>query len=234
MRKESVKKLWTNLLKKGLGIIHETETSDFFNNTENQKYVINNKVIPLQASKDIFSKTAIITQKRSGNVKTVFEYPLGPLPWALLNSMGTMKKTTKSLLMYKLEEWSECILSEEGKNALIIDGMAYVKQLKAIDTTYGSFAANLLTIILSIRKDAQRIDVVFDVYRLQSIKNLERNRRACWNPSFQQILPTSEFTQWSLFLSSNDNKNALIKHLEAPWIKHSKNWAKGCLRQPGR
>ena len=155
MQKESVK-LWTNLLKKGLGIIHETETSDFFNNAENQKYDINNKVVSLQASKDIFSKTAIITQKRSGNVKTVFEYPLGPLPWALLNSMGTMKKTTKSLLMYKLEEWSECILSEEGKNALII-GMAYVKQLKAIDTTYGSFAANLLTIILSIRKDAREL-----------------------------------------------------------------------------
>ena len=58
--------------------------------------------------------------------------------------------------MYKLEEWSECILSEEGKNALII-GMAYVKQLKAIDTTYGSFAANLLTIILSIRKDAREL-----------------------------------------------------------------------------
>ena len=73
--------------------------------------------------------------------------------------MGTLKKT-KSLLMHKLEEKSECILSVEGKNALIIDGMTYIKQLKVIEMTYGSFAANLLTTILSVGKDAQRIDVV--------------------------------------------------------------------------
>ena len=102
--------------------------------------------------------------------------------------MGTLKKTIKSLLMLKLEENSECILSVEGKNARIIDGMAYIKQLKVIDMTYGSFAANLLTTILSLGKDAQRIDVVFDVYRLQSI---ERSRRACGNLSFQQILQTA-------------------------------------------
>ena len=106
--------------------------------------------------------------------------------------MDTLKKTTKPLLMHKLEKNSECIFSVEGKNALIIDGMAYIKQLKVIEMTYGSFAANLLATILSVGKDAQRIDVVFDVYRLQSIKNIERNRRVCGNLSFKQILPTAE------------------------------------------
>ena len=66
---------------------------------KSESYVINNKVVPLQASKYLFSKIAIIAQRRSVNLKTVFQYPLGPLPWALSNSMGTLKKTTKSLLM---------------------------------------------------------------------------------------------------------------------------------------
>ena len=115
--------------------------------------------------------------------------------------------------MHKLEKISECIFSVEGKNALIIDGMAYIKQLKVTEMTYCSFAANLLTTISSVGKDAQRIDVVFDVYRLQSIKNIERNRRVCGNLSFKQILPTAEIKQWNLFLSSNENKNALIKFI---------------------
>lgn len=50
--------------------------------------------------------------------------------------------------MHKLDEKSECILSVESKNALIIDGMAYIKELKIIKMTYGSFAANILTTIL--------------------------------------------------------------------------------------
>ena len=56
-----------------------------------KSYVINNKVVVLQSSKDLFSKMAIIAQKRSVNLKTAFQYPLGPLPWALSNSTGTLK-----------------------------------------------------------------------------------------------------------------------------------------------
>ena len=71
----------------------------------------NNKVVSLQACKDLFSKIAIIAQKKSVNLRTVFQYPLRPLPWAISNSMGTLKKTTKSLLVHKLAKMSECILS---------------------------------------------------------------------------------------------------------------------------
>ena len=113
--------------------------------------------------------------------------------------MVILKKIAKSLFMHKLAEKSECILSVESKNGLIMYGMAYINQLKVIDMKYGSFVANLLTTILSVGKDAQRIDVVFDVYHLQSIKNIERNRRACRNLSFQQILPTAEIKQCGIY-----------------------------------
>ena len=37
------------------------------------------------------------------------------------------------------------------------------------------------------------------------------------NLSFQEILLTLEIKQWSLFLSSNENKNALIKLIHDQW-----------------
>ena len=40
-----------------------------------KSYIINSKVVPLQASKDIFSKIAIIALKRSVNLTTGFQYP---------------------------------------------------------------------------------------------------------------------------------------------------------------
>lgn len=48
--------------------------------------------------------------------------------------------------------------------------MAYVKELKVIDMRYGNFAANLLTTILSVGKDAQIINAVFDVYAFNLLK----------------------------------------------------------------
>lgn len=39
-----------------------------------KSYVINNKVVPLQASNNLFSKMAIIAQKRSVNLKTAFQF----------------------------------------------------------------------------------------------------------------------------------------------------------------
>ena len=179
-------------------------------------------------AKTFFSKIAIIAQKRSVNLKRVFQHPLRSLFWVLSNSMGTLKKTTKSLLMHKLEKNSEFLLSVEDKDALIIDAMAYAKQLKVIDIKYGSFAANLLSTIVPVGKDAHIIDVVFDPYCLQSIKNIERSRRPCGNPLFQQILPAAKIEQWNLLLLSKENKNTLIKfihdqwHLESNIAKNSK------------
>ena len=48
------------------------------------------KLIP-QASKDLFASTSLVSQSRSINLKAVFQYPLGRLPWSLAELMGTLK-----------------------------------------------------------------------------------------------------------------------------------------------
>ena len=65
-----------------------------------------NNVIALKSSNDPFGKVAIIAQKRSVDMRSLFKYPLVTLPLAQAEMDGTLKKTAKSVLLIKLkEEW---------------------------------------------------------------------------------------------------------------------------------
>ena len=59
---------------------------------------VNNKLIPLQATKDLFARISLIAQNRSIDLKAVFQFPLGPLPWSLAEPIGTLRKTSKASL----------------------------------------------------------------------------------------------------------------------------------------
>ena len=87
--------------------------------------------------------------------------------------------------------------------------------------TYSQFATVLLKKVLSIGRDSSRTDVVFDVYLENSIKDVERNRRPCGELKLQQIIPDAEIKQWALLLSSNDNKNKLIRFVVEHWKSNS-------------
>lgn len=144
-------------------------------------------------------------------MRSIFQFPLGLLPWSLANPLGSLKKTSKSSLLHKLEGKIEPIESIQGPHTLIIDGMAYVQQAKVADKTFGKLAMDLLKRILGVGFRATRIDFVFDDYRQASIKKIERSRRSSGNLLFQSIVPSTPIKQWGLFLSSGKNKNALVK-----------------------
>ena len=56
---------------------------------------VNSKIIPVQVNKELFAKISLVAQIRSLNMKSVFKYPFGPLPWALAEPIGTLKKTSR-------------------------------------------------------------------------------------------------------------------------------------------
>ena len=64
---------------------------------------VNSKIIQVQASKERFAKVSLVAQIRSLNMRSVFKFPLGLLPWSLAEPIGTMKKTSKAALLHKLE-----------------------------------------------------------------------------------------------------------------------------------
>ena len=63
----------------------------------------------------------------------VLSHPLGPLPWALANGDGTLRKTNKAALARELEKQ---VLPAENipmLAATIIDGMSLVQKMKGND-----------------------------------------------------------------------------------------------------
>ena len=53
-------------------------------------------VLPLQMYRALFVRMALLGQFRKINMKTVFTFPLGPLPWSLADPYGLHWKTNKS------------------------------------------------------------------------------------------------------------------------------------------
>ena len=68
-----------------------------------------NKILSLTSTRDLFSKIAIISQKRSVDLKTLFNYPLEALPLSLSEADGTFKKSPKSALLHKVEQYVESV-----------------------------------------------------------------------------------------------------------------------------
>ena len=77
-------------------------------------------------------------------MKSVFRDPLDLLPWSLAEPIGSLKKTSKATLQHKLTENTDPIEDINGKFALIVDGMAFVEQIKVTNLTFGEFARTLL------------------------------------------------------------------------------------------
>ena len=83
--------------------------------------------ITLTATADLFSKIAIISQKRSIDLKFLFNCPLGPLPMSLAEAEGTLKKTPNSVLLHKLEKDVEPVTEYPRDSVYVLDGMAAVR-----------------------------------------------------------------------------------------------------------
>ena len=148
------------------------------------KIKIQVKIVQLTAEKIIFGRIAMMSQHRNIDVKEIFVFPLGPVPWALADSMGTLKKTNKAILMHDLEKMQ----SQMKNTCTVIDGMALVRKIKTVGLTYGEFALKLLNTAVSRNSSSTRADFVCDVYWQISIKNAERARRKSGSLEFKKIV----------------------------------------------
>ena len=124
---------------------------------------VNSKIVPLQATKNLFAKMSLVSQIRSFNLTSIFKFSLGPLPRALAGLCGVLKKkNSEASLLHKIESKVERLDSLHGEQVSIIDGMTYVRQSKVYNKIFGQFAMDLLSRILAAGKKASRIYVAFN------------------------------------------------------------------------
>ena len=175
-------------------------------------------VIPIKLDRDVFARMALLGQFRKIDMRLVFTYPLGPLPWALADPYGLPRKTNKAKLAQQLENKVVTEESYPHDATSIHDGMAVLQKFKPPPGATFSVVAECLFAMLT-SNPSKRIDIVFDVYKDISIKNAERLERASGSKgiTYQNILPGYQVKNWSKILSVSSNKTELVRFLVGQW-----------------
>ena len=176
------------------------------------------KEVILKADRTLFSQMIIIAESRKLEISDVLAHPLGPLPWSLAATDGSLRKTNKAVLGKELEKNVPPAETIPGPCATIIDGMSIVQRMKGDHKTFAELADTILKMILNEHPQSSRVDVVFDVYREVSIKNAERKKRnTVPGTQFKNICAGHIIQQWRRFLGEDANKTALISFLVSEW-----------------
>ena len=177
-----------------------------------------NREIILKADNRVFGHMLLIAQTRKLAMKEVLQYPLGPKPWALANPDGTLKKTGKATLGKHLEKEVAYVEAPSGSRATVIDAMAIVQTTHGDNLTFDELSDAVLKKVLHEGWGSERIDVVFDMYREQSIKTAERvNRGSQHGIVFSQIKPGHRIKNWKRILSSTESKAKLTVFIAESW-----------------
>jgi hypothetical protein len=166
---------------------------------------------PIKADRSLFGRIIVMAQGRSLQMEDILSHPLGPLPWALSTPDGLLRKTNKATLATTMQKNVTVAEQFPGHSASIVDGMNLVQRVKGDQATFGDVATAVLSMALREGSQSSRIDVVFDIYLENSIKNSERSVRGGeTGHQLKDITGTQIVRQWKSFLTRVDNKTNLI------------------------
>lgn len=175
------------------------------------------RLVAIQNTKDLFAKIAIIAQKRVIDLRELLSFPLIELQFSLAESDGMLKKTAKSRLLHAIEGGTLSIGMLQRDHTFIVDGIAYARQIKSSGLTFDQFSTRLLATIVNASSFASRLDIVFDVYLDNSIKDIERQKRSTGKMTVKKIISTAPIKQWGQLLSSGEFKNKLEPFILNDW-----------------
>ena len=148
---------------------------------------------------------------RNFDLKTLLKSEISPMSFYLMHE-GYIRKPKKSDLATELKNLLPDALPTslppaDNNRALILDFMGYARKVpvkKQHLKTYRDFFVSLWNTFKSLGNTCQRIDIVFDLYKEQSIKASERNRRATvagietYITNVDQSLPIEMDRFWSV------------------------------------
>ena len=171
-----------------------------FSNVYTKKVTCKGKEIVLKADRNIFGHIIVVAQTRKLEMKKVLNYPLGPIPGALANADGSLRKTDKAKFMNDIAQNVPVVEVFTEKSTCIVDGMSIVQKLDGNQKTFGDIAKTVLKIVIRKGDKCDRVDVVFDVYREGSIKDAERvNRGSGSGVKFRSLATSHKVKQWRIF-----------------------------------
>ncbi|KAK3737220.1 hypothetical protein QZH41_001820 [Actinostola sp. cb2023] len=146
-----------------------------------EKSKAQHKVISLKNDCSLFSRLYIACQIRNGDLEEFFKHENQAFPPSL-SQAGAMRSGTKSDLVHCLENLippQENNLANPTVTVIIIDGAAIVNMLKpGAAKTFQDYATLVfLPYITAQLRNANRVDIVWDVYFHDSLKAETRSKR---------------------------------------------------------
>ena len=180
------------------------------------------KEIVLKADRNLFGHMIVVAQSREIDMKQVLSHPLGPIPWALANGDGSLRKTDKATVMNDTTQNVPVAETIPDQSACIVDAMSIIQKLDGNGKTFQVLAKSALKMVIREGGDnSERVDIVFDVYRESSTKDTERvDRGAGSGVSFNNISAGHRLKQWRSFLSEAHNKTMLIEFIADEWTSN--------------
>ena len=138
---------------------------------------------------------------RNYSITTLLAFEIGSMHYYLFKN-GYLRKAKKSELKNTLRKSVLACPSKVSNSSMIVavkvDFMGHARKgpIKKLNLrTCHNLTSHLWNSFIQIYESATRIDIVFDLYILNSIKNDERDRRG---PIAEQILPAEMDLFWAL------------------------------------
>ena len=184
-------------------------------NVQEKKLVSKEKanIAVLKEDCGLFSRLYIACQNREGNLQDFSEFENQPWPLSL-SHMGHLRGGTKADLVKCLPGASSQTVEQPSVDAIIFDGAVVAQMLQptALSTIEEYFDSVVAPYILRQLKDVKRLDVVWDVYKDDSLKKGTREKRGS-GQGRKFLMSTRIPSDWKGFLRVDDNKDELFKLL---------------------
>ena len=142
----------------------------FSNMSKKKEVKSSGRVTILKVDRSLFGRIIV----RNLQMDDIPSHHIGPLPWALATADRLLRKNNKASLAATLQKNVKVVEQLPGNSASVIDRMNVVQRVKGDQVTFGDVATTVFSKALREGVESDRIDVVFDSYRDNSIKNCER------------------------------------------------------------
>ena len=149
-------------------------------NVQEKKLVSKNKakITVLKEDCALFLRLYIAGQNREGNLEDFFKFKNQPWPPSL-SQMGQLRGGTKADLVKCWSDASSQTVEQTTVDAIILDGAVVVQMLQstAVSTFEEYFDSVVAPYVLRQLEDFKRLDIVWDVYKDDSLKKVTREKR---------------------------------------------------------
>jgi len=196
--------------------IHRNKFKLFSAASPVRKLAIKDRLCSLKNDCALFSRLYIASQTRGSDIDTFFAHENQAHPPSLSYN-GSLRQGTKSDLLKCLKRISNVVQIEKPPiDCVIVDGAAIVQMLKpSYNMSFSHYARNVfMKHIYAYLENSTRVDVVFDVYKSDSLKAGRRVERG--NGVRRRVTPEGKVpTDWFNFLRVDENKTELFHLLSS-------------------